>query len=476
MVFSSYGFIFCFLPIVLVIYFSMSKLKNGIYQRIFLVMASLFFYGYFNVSYLLIIIASIIVNYIIAWLMCVNKEKKSCTKALLITGVIFNLGLLGYFKYYDFFISNVNAAFDLDFSVKNLLLPLGISFFTFQQFSFLISVYKKEEKLEKVIDYSLFVVFFPQLVAGPIVLYKEMMPQFVNECNRKLNFDNLAKGAYIFCIGLFKKLVIADTVALFANNGFGLDYFNMPTAWVVTLAYTLQIYFDFSGYSDMAIGLGKMFNIDIPVNFNSPYISESINTFWRRWHITLGRALSTYVYIPLGGNRKGKNRTYLNLFVTFLASGIWHGAAWTFVIWGALNGVFVVVERIFDKFISKIPKFIRIATTFLIVNFLWVLFRADSFAQAMNIYKGMFNFSNLSLSQIPSLCSDGIVDLPSKIALLYIIGIILLLLAVVFFTKNATKRLKEFEPTAKSMIFTVVLFVISVIHLSKLSVFIYFNF
>ena len=476
MVFSSYEMIFAFLPIVLIVYFSLSKLTNGLYQKVFLILASLFFYGYFNPSYLVIIIASIIINYIIAWFMCRYEEKTSLKKILLAAGIVFNIGLLGYFKYYDFFISNINAAFNLDFPIKNLLLPLGISFFTFQQFSFLISVYKKEEKLGNFVDYSLFVTFFPQLVAGPIVLYNEMMPQFVDDKNRRFNFDNFSKGIYIFCIGLFKKLVIADTVALFVNNGFEIINLSLPTAWIVTLSYTLQIYFDFSGYSDMAIGLGKMFNINIPVNFNSPYTSESITVFWRKWHITLGRALSTYVYIPLGGNRKGKLRTYINLFVTFLVSGLWHGAAWTFIIWGALHGVFMVIERRFNKIISKIPKYVRIVATFIVVNFLWVLFRATSFTQALNIYKGMFNFNNFSLSQIPSLCLDGIVELPSKIAIIYVVGLVLLLSFIVFFTKNSISKLENFKPTTKNMILTVVLFVISVIHLSKLSVFIYFNF
>ena len=322
----------------------------------------------------------------------------------------------------------------------------------------------------------LFVTFFPQLVAGPIVLYKEMMPQFIDNRNRKFNSDNFSKGIYIFCIGLFKKIVIADTVALFVNNGIELSYFSLPTAWIVALSYTFQIYFDFSGYSDMAIGLGKMFNINIPVNFMSPYTSESITVFWRKWHITLGRALSTYVYIPLGGNRKGKCRTYINLFITFLASGLWHGAAWTFVIWGMMHGIFVVLERKFKNTFIKIPEYIRVATTFLIVNFLWVLFRATSFAQAMNVYRGMFNIRDWSISQIASLCSDGIVTIPSKLAILYVIGIIFLLFYIVFFTKNSIQKLESFIPTNKNILFSVVLFIVSVIHLSRLSVFIYFNF
>lgn len=438
--------------------------------------ASLFFYAYFNPIYLLIIIASILVNYTLAKVILRFDESVHWKKAALIVGILFNIGLLGYFKYYDFFVSNINAVFGTDFNLKNILLPLGISFFTFQQLSFLISVYQKQEKIENLLNYSLFVVFFPQLVAGPIVLYGEMIPQFSCEKNRYFNSENFAKGIFIFCIGLFKKVVIADTVALFVNNGFNLRSFSAPAAWAVALSYTLQIYFDFSGYSDMAIGLGKMFNITIPANFMSPYRSESVTVFWRRWHITLGRALSTYVYIPLGGNKKGALRTYFNLFVTFLVSGLWHGAAWTFVIWGALHGLIVALERLFKNVLMKIPKIIRVVCTFLTVNFLWVLFRATSFEQALNIYKGMFNFSNLSLYNLQTLTLDGIVDLPSVIAILYVLSILLLLIFVVFFTKNSQKRAEKFVFSKKNLVITVILFVVSVIHLSRLSTFIYFNF
>lgn len=476
MVFSSYETIFLFMPIVLVGYFGLSKVKNPLFQKLFLIGASLFFYAYFNPIYLLIIVSSIVVNYMLATVILRFEEKTYFTKAALITGILFNIGLLGYFKYYDFFISNINAVFGADFNLKNILLPLGISFFTFQQLSFLISVYKKEEKIENLLNYSLFVVFFPQLVAGPIVLYSEMIPQFADEKNRYFNLENFAKGIFVFSIGLFKKVVIADTVALFVDNGFALSAFSAPAAWAVALSYTLQIYFDFSGYSDMAIGLGKMFNIDIPTNFASPYTSDSLTVFWRKWHMTLGRALSTYVYIPLGGNKKGAFRTYLNLFITFCVSGLWHGAAWTFVIWGALHGIIVALERLFHNILVKIPKSIRVAYTFLTVNFLWVLFRATSFEQALSVYKGMLNFSDLSLSKLQQLTLDGIVQFPSAIAILYVLAILLLLSFVVFFAKNSQQTAAEFKFSKKNLFVTVILFVVSVIHLSRLSTFIYFNF
>lgn len=487
MVFSSYEFIFLFLPIVLIGYFLLSKISSKTPQQLFLVSASLFFYGYFNISYLSIITISIIVNYILAKVMTNCRkdsiqglEQKSNTigylRLLLMIGILFNIGMLGYFKYYDFFADNINVIFRTSLVLKNILLPLGISFFTFQQFSFLISIYKGEEKLERFIDYCLFVLFFPQLVAGPIVLYKEMMPQFTDESRRYLNYDNLSKGIYIFTMGLFKKVVIADTVALFVDNGFASSNLGFFTAWFTVLSYTLQIYFDFSGYSDMAIGLGKMFNIGIPINFMSPYKSESITEFWRRWHITLGRALSTYIYIPLGGNKKGIRRTCINLFITFLVSGLWHGAAWTFVLWGALHGACIVFERLLEKVLIKIPKVLRVTGTFFIVNLLWVLFRTIDFQETIKIFKGLVSFSNIDFMSIGVLAADGIVGMQNLIGVAYVSGLIILLYIIVFAGKNTIEKSKMFNASYATLIFTSILFVVSTLHLSRLSPFIYFNF
>ena len=316
-----------------------------------------------NIKYLLLIVVSIAVNYFIA--LCIQK-KYGNSKHFLMLGISFNVGLIGYFKYYDFFVQNINSIIRTNFALKHIFLPLGISFFTFQQLSFLLSVYKGEEKVERFRDYCLFVTFFPQLIAGPIVLYSEMMPQFKDEVRRYFNAENFSAGIYIFSIGLFKKALIADTLAVFVGNGFVMTEMSFAAGWIVSLSYTLEIYFDFSGYSDMAIGLGKMINIDIPFNFLSPYKSESISEFWRRWHITLGRALSTYIYKPIGGNQKGLKRTCLNLFFTFFISGLWHGASWNFVIWGVWHGVFVVIERLAGEKLSKVSKPIIVFPTFLI--------------------------------------------------------------------------------------------------------------
>ena len=475
MVFSSYVFTLAFLPIVLIVYYLLSHLKDGIWQRLFLIAASLFFYGYYNIKYLILIIASIAINYIVA--IQIQKATGKASLWFLTAGVVFNVALIGYFKYYDFFVENINLLLGNSFALKHILLPLGISFFTFQQLSFLVSVYHGEEKVERLRDYCLFVTFFPQLVAGPIVLYSEMIPQFKDESRRYFNADNYASGIYLFSIGLFKKAVIADTLAFFADNGFAMTDLSLAAGWMTSISYTLQIYFDFSGYSDMAVGLGRLFNIEIPFNFLSPYRSESITEFWRRWHVTLGRALSTCVYKPLGGNRKGMMRTCLNLFMTFLVSGLWHGAAWTFIIWGALHGLFAVAERIAGDKLNIIPKPLRVIITFLVVNALWVLFRADGFTQAIEVYKGMLAFGNIGISQLDTVVGHAAnLNFPMLMDCAYILGLETFLLIVVFKFKNSATMLQQFTASRKTLITASLLFSTALLCMTRQSVFIYFNF
>lgn len=474
MVFSSYIFILTFLPVVVLTYYALSHLKDGLYQRLFLIAASLFFYGYYNVKYLALIVVSIVINYLVATGIQKTSGRKS--QLFLTVGVLLNVGLIGYFKYYDFFIENINLLFGSDFALRHILLPLGISFFTFQQLSFLVSVYQREEKVERLRDYILFVTFFPQLVAGPIVLYSEMIPQFKDEQRRFFNSENFSAGIYLFAIGLFKKAVIADTLAVWVDNGFGMSDPGLVGAWATSLSYTLQIYFDFSGYSDMAVGLARMFNIEIPFNFLSPYRSCDITEFWRRWHITLGRALSAYVYKPLGGNRNGLTRTCLNLFLTFMVSGLWHGAAWTFVLWGALHGLFTVIERITGERRKAVPKPVRISATFLIVNALWVLFRAESFSQAMTIYRGMVDFSHVNPAALNTIFYDGVISFPAIANYAFVTGTLAILLGVVFFGTNSSDLLQKFNRSKYAVLISALLFCISILCLSRNSVFIYFNF
>lgn len=338
MLYNSYIFIFAYLPIVLIGWYTLNRLKVYNAALWWLVISSLFFYGYFNWSYLPIIIISVIVNYVLS--MFIRPDGKysldnKIRKLLLISGLLGNIAVLFYYKYFDFFVQNINALFKTDFAMLNLLLPLGISFFTFQQISYIVDSYKGKQSNCSILEYSLFVTYFPQLIAGPIVLHSEVIPQFQNIKNRSFSSDNFAKGLCAFSIGLAKKVLVADTFAKAADYGFShIEGLGTVNALIVMLSYTFQIYFDFSGYCDMATGIGKFFNIDLPMNFNSPYKAITITDFWKRWHMTMTRFFTTYVYIPLGGSRKGKIRTYINVMIVFLVSGLWHGANWTFILWG----------------------------------------------------------------------------------------------------------------------------------------------
>jgi algI len=386
LLFNSYVFIFVFLPLVFFVYFFLNKKRLSNLAKAFLVSASLFFYAYWSVYYLPILLGSIIFNFFISKFLAKHQSK-----AILIFGIVCNLALLGYFKYADFLISNLNAIANTNLSLLHIALPLALSFVTFQQIAYLVDSYNKQTKENSFLNYCLFITFFPQLIAGPIVHHKEMMPQFANKFNLIKNYKFIALGLFVFSIGLFKKSVVADTFSIFANAGFDVEgNLTFLQAWATSLSYTFQLYFDFSGYCDMAIGLALLFNIRLPINFNSPYKALNIQDFWHRWHITLSRFLRDYIYIPLGGNRGGQSRTYLNLFLVFLIGGLWHGAAWTFVVWGALHGVAIVIHRCWQKLNFKLNKIIAWIITFNFVNFTWIFFRAKSFEDAMKVIRGMF--------------------------------------------------------------------------------------
>jgi D-alanyl-lipoteichoic acid acyltransferase DltB (MBOAT superfamily) len=401
LLFTSYEFIFVFLPVTFFVYFFLLSKRLTVGAKGFLVFASLFFYSWWNIIYLPLILCSMLFNYIIGTSLGKNKEHlKVSKKTLLIIGIICNLFLLGYFKYSDFFISNINISVGTSFDLLHLALPLAISFFTFQQIAYLVDSYRGETKEYDFLNYALFVTFFPQLIAGPIVHHKEMMPQFADKWNMVRNYKNIALGLFIFSIGLFKKVVIADTFAVWATNGFdnsqSLDFFE---AWATSLSYTFQLYFDFSGYTDMAIGAALLFNIKLPINFNSPYKAINIQDFWRRWHITLSRFLKDYIYIPLGGNRQGEIKMYSNLLITFLLGGLWHGAAWTFVFWGFLHGLALVIHRIWQKINIKMNILVAWFITFNFINISWIFFRAKEWDDAIKVLKGMFGFTNIVLSK-----------------------------------------------------------------------------
>ncbi len=488
MSFNSYIFIFLFLPLSLAGYFGLNLVKQYSLAKIFLILMSFWFYGYFNPSYLIIMLASISLNYCLSFLM-LKSRKEMVRKLSLAAGLAFNIGVLFIFKYYDFFVSNVNSLIGTDFAMKNLVLPLGISFFTFQQLSYVIDSYQKTVPVYDIFDYSLFVTFFPQLVAGPIVLHSEVVPQFADKTKKKMNADNFAKGMMAFSFGLAKKVLIADTLGRIVNFGFAdIASLDATNAFIVMLCYTLQLYFDFSGYCDMATGIGCMFNINLPMNFNSPYRAATILEFWDRWHLTLTRFFTKYVYIPLGGNRKGKVRTYINVFIVFLVSGIWHGANWTFIVWGMLHGIFSIFTRMFKKAFDKIPRIINWFVTFTFVNLTWVIFRAESLTQAKEFFSRLFCgirgpvtdglLQSIALPEITALNHFVILEnnITDSFVLYFVIGLIIFAFVASIFFKNTNEKLKTFRPTLLYCIITAFLLAYSVISLSGISTFLYFNF
>lgn len=405
MLFNSFEFL-VFLPITLFLFLMLKRLANNELSLAFLVVASLFFYGWWNPYYLFLLVPSIILNYLAGKRLSSPNQKHK--KLFLIGAISLNLASIAYFKYSNFFLTNINNITGAHFSVGEILLPLAISFFTFQQIAYLVDSYKGITKEYNFTHYTLFVSFFPQLIAGPIVHHKDMLPQFAITLEHKKTLQNIGIGLSIFAIGLFKKTVLADGIAVYATPVFlqaesaPIDFF---TAWGGALAYTFQLYFDFSGYSDMAIGIARMFGIILPLNFFSPYKATNIAEFWRRWHITLSTFLRDYLYIPLGGNRYGSFKRYQNLMITMLLGGLWHGAGWNFVIWGALHGSYLCVHQLWSNQIQPIAKGRCIAVrkifswivTFSCIVFAWVFFRASDFSSALNILSGMVGLNGISL-------------------------------------------------------------------------------
>jgi len=401
MLFNSYIFILLFLPATLLGYFLLNRFRLILAGKIYLLAASLFFYSWWKISYLPLLLSSILFNYLIARVLIIGCDRKwphRFRKSIFIIGILFNVSLLGFFKYMDFFIGNVNQFFQYDFNLLHLVLPLAISFFTLQQIAFLVDVYEGLTREQRLIDYALFVSFFPQLIAGPIVHHNNMMPQFARLRNKTFQDKNFALGLFTFAVGLFKKVAIADAFAFWATSGFDhTPTLNFIEAWVTSLSYTFQLYFDFSGYTDMAVGLGLMFNIKIPNNFNSPYRSASIIDFWKRWHITLTNFITTYVYTPLVrclGNITF-SKSLAALLLAMFISGFWHGAGWTFVIWGLLHGLALCLNHFWRKRKLKLPRLLAWLLTFNFVNISFVIFRARQWPDALKVLQGMFGFNEI---------------------------------------------------------------------------------
>ena len=421
MLFSSYEFVFAFLPLVLAGYVLAARAGSS-HALLWLVAASLFFYGWWNPAYLPLLAGSILFNFALGrGIAALRARRAQAHRPLLVAGIVANLGLLAWFKYAGFFLDTSRALTGAHWTTADIVLPIGISFFTFQQIAYLVDVARGETHEESLIRYSLFVAFFPQLIAGPIVHHKEMLPQFRRHNGLRLRYEDLTIGLVFFAAGLFKKAFVADSLALPANTVFDAAEAGEPLhfflAWKGALAYTFQIYFDFSGYSDMAVGLGRMFGIRLPFNFDSPYRAANIIDFWRRWHMTLSRFLRDYLYIPLGGSRRGRVRRYVNLMITMVLGGLWHGAGWTFVFWGALHGVYLMVNHLW-RMLWRWPvgtwwsRGLSYGVTFLAVVVGWVFFRAESFAGALAVLRGMVNLPHTLADRlgplVPLLTSLGI--------------------------------------------------------------------
>ncbi len=419
MLFNAHSFIFIFLPITLVVYHWLSSRGQSSYAISSLIIASLVFYGWWEPRYLFLILGSVLVNFVIAsTLVSTPLTRISSRKILLTLGVFANLTALAWFKYANFFIDSSNALLGTDIHLQKIILPLAISFFTFQQIAYLVDTYRAKTNEPSFLRYALFVTFFPQLIAGPIVHHKEMLPQFDQHIGG-IELRNLIIGGTIFFIGLFKKVIIADGVSPYSDTVFAMaangETLTFLESWTGALAYSIQLYFDFSGYSDMAIGLARMFGVKLPLNFNSPYKSANIIDFWRRWHMTLSRFLRDYLYFPLGGNRKGPARTYINLMLVMLLGGLWHGAGWTFVLWGVLHGFYLLVNHAWRHIVSqrqnsqiksqsviaKAGQWVALIASHLItliaIIVAWVLFRAESLDVAGNVLAGMVGLNGVAL-------------------------------------------------------------------------------
>lgn len=484
MQFNSYVFILAFLPLMVLAYFLLGKI-NRILGKVVLIAGSIFFYAYTDITTLKVLLLSIIINYLFVKLI----DKTELKKIFMAIPVVVNIILLLYYKYTDFAITNINILFGTEYKLWDIILTLGISFFTFQQIAYVVAVFRKEIATVRFIDYVTYILYFPKLLMGPLMDPVDFICQLNNDELKKFSPDNVACGIKIFSFGLLKKVLIADTFAKAVSWGFD----NIETASAVELIlvmlfYTFEIYFDFSGYSDMAVGVSKMFNITLPINFDSPYKAASIRDFWKRWHISLTKFLTKYIYIPLGGSRKGELFTYINTMIVFIVSGIWHGANWTFILWGFIHGVFMVIDRLIEKIPNPkgILKHERGLFTFALVNVLWLLFRADTVSQWIGMLKTMVSFES-------TVISDGLIEIfniPESSVIFNSISFlaklngsihgftmyffIFIACVVCFIPENNYKKLNRLSFVG--MIISAVAFIWGVTCLGSESVFVYFNF
>jgi len=519
MLFNSYEFLFLYFPVTLAAFFAIGRYSR-LLAALWLFAASLFFYGWWNPAYVSLLIGSILFNFGMGSAISREHQRGELrrSKGLLIAAISGDLALLAYYKYANFFLDNASQLAGAHWQLETVVLPLGISFFTFTQIAFLVDCHRGEVKERNLIHYGLFVTYFPHLIAGPVLHHKEMMPQFAQSRTYRPHWENISIGLTIFIIGLFKKLVLADGVAPFAAPVFSAaangETLTLIEAWVGALAYTLQLYFDFSAYSDMAIGLSRIFGIKLPLNFNSPYKAANIVDFWRRWHMTLSRFLRDYLYFALGGNRKGTARRYGNLMVTMLLGGLWHGAGWTFIIWGGLHGIYLCINHAWTRLrttllgafpVSHLERRVAWLLTFIAVVVGWVFFRAQDTQSAVSILHAMtggngllvpnnwpgswYIYATLEKLGLPSQIGAPVSQFdPSGTSLYWII----ILLGIAWIMPNTQQFMARFEPALETVsmpshppvwqpgvawaVAMGIMAGLAMLHLTQVSEFLYFQF
>ena len=511
MLFNSYSFVLVFLPVFVIAYHLINRSGHYTAAKILLLGGSFLFYCCAGVNAFFVLAASLIVNYCIFRYLLKAGSGDGIRRVFLGIGIILNIGLLVYFKYLGFFAEVIDSLFKTGLPVREVLLPLGISYYTFSQIAFLIDGYRDPETKYSLFDYALFVTFFPKISVGPIALAKDMIPQFNDTDRKKVNYENIAGGILVFAAGLAKKVLLADNLAPYADWGFShINDLGTTNALIVSLAYMMQLYFDFSGYCDMAKGICLMLNIDLPDNFMSPYRAVSVADFWKRWHMTLTNFFTRYVYIPLGGNRKGKVRTYVNMFIIFFLSGLWHGAAYTFVVWGLIHGVGISLSKLLKDKMEKLPKLLRCTGTFIFVDLTWIVFRSEKLVYAIEFFRQLFSFKFIpvNIELVAKATPDEMQFLqwlvltskdeaPYLSGCVVIIGFLLIASFISVYCKNSTERLtalgisgakkapagadkqedtKTVRFGTRSVVTTVVLLVLSILSLSGVTEFIYTNF
>lgn len=485
MYFNSYVFMLAFLPVTVLFYFLINRTKRYQLGQVWLVLTSLVFIGNLNLNYVLITIFSIVIGY--GFVLAVT-HRSSHRKLICGVGITSHIAILLYYKYTNFFLENVNQLFGTEIPLIKVLLPIGISFYTFQQIAYLIDCYRDSLVKCDFLEYCLFLVYFPKFLQGPIVLHEDMMPALRSHDNKQFSMEAFSKGLYAFSLGLGKKVLIADHLALLVDAGYqNITSLNSPSALLTMIAYSLQLYFDFSGYCDMAMGIGEMLRIPVPLNFNSPYQACSVTDIWARWHMTLTRFFTRYLYIPLGGNRKGTIRMYANTFLVFLISGLWHGAAWTFVVWGCLHGIAMVISKALARLKIVLPKTFGWLLTFSFWVMSFSIFRAASLTEAYQLFERLLcgGFGALydgfygqieKLVEITLLQRIDITNLLSHYPEMIVIALVAVPLIGCLRMKNTQEKLDSFSFTRRKLLVTVGLFFYGLMSLESVTVFLYANF